>query len=650
MNSIKKIQDAVLFLYRHCDGASSEDNVGFNGRDVQFGHSLAIQIENKIPLTERQLLSAYKMLKTYRHTQLEPNGLYLPYDEELEVEIRNRDENKKINDEVSRKVKIVRENIRVFFNYDEKILSIVKSIRPKGAFKTLIEDGKEVKFWTFPMSALEKIHENLTDFGFEFDETFKLEIETINYEKNQAEILKSKILKFTDKWIKKYTGTWKFSGKELVPYNHQIENIKFLASRTHLKGAILADDMGLGKTFSACLTAKFLKDYHKFDSGVVPKIFVICPKSLKDDWVKAATVTGLKIEVYTWGKIPTPPESKKYIVIADESHYAQNWGSKRTQNFIALCRDKNCLHAFPCTGTPMKNGRPANIYPLLAAINHPISRDKREFEKKYCNAHPTAFTNWDITGAAFLEELSEKISDGLIRHTKEQCLDLPEKIRIVKNCECSDKALDIYDKALQDLKDEYKQRVLEGKISNKGQAIVFLGYLRRLNSILKVESLIEDIENLLDSGESVVVFTEFKESAKIIADRFSVQPLTGEMNDADRQQLKEDFQAGKTKIFVGTIKAGGVGITLTKACYNLILDYPWTPGDLTQAEDRIHRIGQNRTSFIYNYHAKDIDLIMAAILGQKSENIDKVLVERNIDLSTIDDDGFYEDLLGKLLG
>jgi SNF2 family DNA or RNA helicase len=546
-----------------------------------------------------------------------------------------------------RVVDYVRGFVRVYFDFDLEVLTKVKKFIPKGQYT----QTSDKKYWLFFGEGLEKIWEYLEEYNFVLSDSAKERLDQIYQQRESDSKLSSRLLKFVDKWIAKYQQTWKFSnGETMKPYQHQIDAVKFLITRKDgLKGCILADDMGLGKTFAGTMTVKFLQDYYIFDAEIKPEIIIICPKSLKDDWLKAANLFKIKINLYTFAKIPLAFENKKYMVIADEAHAFQNISSSRTKKFLDLVQHENCLHVFPMTGTPMNNGRPSNIYPLLVAINHPLSRDKKTFERRYCDAQPTAFSKWDITGAINLDELSDKISNGLLYRTKEECLDLPEKIYIVRDCEETAKLEKDYNEDLEKLKKDYRERLNRKEIKGGGDAIVMLGFLRRLASFYKIPQTIEIVESLLEKNESVVIFSEFVESAELIAKYFSTVALTGKMKDEDRKKLKEDFQTGIKKVFVGTVKAGGVGITLTKACYNIIMDYPWTPGALQQAEDRIHRIGQNRTSFIYNLHAKEIDLIMAAIIGKKSEAIELVLKKHDIKLEQRDDDDFYPELLQKLL-
>jgi SNF2 family DNA or RNA helicase len=96
----------------------------------------------------------------------------------------------------------------------------------------------------------------------------------------------------------------------------------------------------------------------------------------------------------------------------------QNLKSIRTQAALALCLHERCKGCVLATGTPMKNGRPSNLFPLLVAIRHPIARHKINFETKYCNAKKTKFCPWDISGSSNLTELKTIVGEYIIRMTK----------------------------------------------------------------------------------------------------------------------------------------------------------------------------------------------------------------------------------------
>lgn len=420
--------------------------------------------------------------------------------------------------------------------------------------------------------------------------------------------------------------------KEFTPFKHQWETVSFCLQQDNMR-CLVSDDQGLGKTLSGLMVVSSLQAWYK-SKGEEVDIYVVAPISVKENWYKEARKIVCKMEVFSYAK---PPDVRNiirpYILITDEiGHYAQNLKSTRTQKLLNLSLSSRCYGLVALSGTPMKNGRPSNLFPILKMMQHPLGLGSKSFyEKRYCNAHPTQFTAWDTSGASNLIELNAKISNKIIRHLKEECLDLPEKIYNEVTCEKNAERSSEYDERLDNLINDWHRRVESREISPASKAMVFMGFFRQLSSIYKHYTSIEVAEGLLEQGYPVVIFTDFVESATRIADHFDVPVLSGK--SVNRQQMVDDFQTGLTKVFVGTIKAGGVGVTLTRAQYMIMNDKPWTSSDYVQACDRIHRIGQKGNCCIYyDIFGKDIDYVMAALIRHKHDNIEKVLKKLRISL------------------
>ena len=132
--------------------------------------------------------------------------------------------------------------------------------------------------------------------------------------------------------------------------------------------------------------------------------------------------SNLSLITVSWAKIPVVSDILKcfsnFVVVADEAHAMQTMTSIRTKSALTLCQHRACRGVILATGTPMKNGRPVNLYPLLVAIRHPISFHKLEYEKRYCNAKKTPFCAWDTSGVSNLAELKAKVGQSLLRKTK----------------------------------------------------------------------------------------------------------------------------------------------------------------------------------------------------------------------------------------
>ena len=231
---------------------------------------------------------------------------------------------------------------------------------------------------------------------------------------------------------------------------------------------------------------------------------------------------------------------------------------------------------------------------------------------------------WDTTGAAHLDELAKKTENCILRRTKQECLtELPAKTRLYKAVELEPKEATAYQKQLKELVENYRARAKEGKVDADAEALVTLNYLRKVGSEFKVNAAIALAKELLEQGEQVVLFTEYLESAKAIHDALGGELLTGESKD--RQAMVDRFQSGQSKVFIGTIKAGGVGITLTAASNVILVDRAWTSSECEQAEDRVHRLGQKHAAFAIWLQLGEIDKSIDSLIHSKAERIELIL-------------------------
>lgn len=655
-DAIQSIKDGLIFLSNRCDGAKGQDGIGFNGGDTEFGKSLAAKVRLDNKLTKKQLETAQMMLVKYTR-QLKDAGVVVPTFGELATAIDLQMANKKVvtlapratitpasTKTVTYNQKTNKLEVRFDFSYD--IVALVKSIEPKGKF-----DGA-FKKWDFNLSSLSDLVAKLQPNGFTLDAGVMNQLHNLE----SVASLSNERLELISRYLVSDASKWR-----VTPFKHQWEGVRFITSQSDLR-AIVADEQGLGKTTTSLIAAKGIKAYHEM-MGEVVEILIICPASLTRNWKIEADKIGLDagVSIYSYEKIPTDIPSNKYLVITDEFHKCQSLKAIRTQKLLSLTNDDNCISLIGLTGTPMNNGKPMNLYPLLKMINHPIAANKSAYDVRYCDAKSTHFCKWNTSGAINLDELNERIKTKVIRRLKTDCLDLPAKMFIDVTCDDNSDAEKEYQSEFKRVVKEYKERVKLGKISGNSEALVMLGNFRKLSSLYKTYEAIERAKTLLESNQSVVIFTQFVESAKRIAEHFDVECLTGETpvqktvkgkKVYPRQMMVENFQSGKTKVFVSTIGAGGVGITLTASNHLIMVDLPWTVGDYAQATDRVHRIGSEgfvtedggRAVNIYTLYAKPVDYTVAAMLQRKTEIVEAVLADCGIkpDMS-------YEDLITKLI-
>lgn len=412
------------------------------------------------------------------------------------------------------------------------------------------------------------------------------------------------------------------------PYGHQIEAAKFLLRK---RKSIVAHEMGSGKTATACLAAYSL----------IPKRLVICPASLKYNWEKeirmvdyegSISVIGDKVDYSSdWIVINYDILEREYkslsqidfsCIILDEAHYIKsvsNGGkpdSKRAKYTMALAG--KCEYVFSLTGTPITN-KPKDVFNLLKISDHILSRNFFSFAKKYCGATHNGF-GWDFSGSSSELELHEKLKSIMDRKRKEEMLDLPNKIRRFIPVQIDYKS---YNEAVE----EYKRE--KAGLKTKGEHLAYLTTIKHILAKEKVDSTIEIAENILDAGESVVIFTNYNAVADRLMARFKdkATKITGDCKGRERQQSVDDFQSGKKTVMVANIIAAGVGITLVKANNLIFNDMDWVPSNHFQAEDRIHRIGQENKCVINYVYASgaEIDEYMADMLETKSTYINKIV-------------------------
>lgn len=592
------LERAFLFLKGRCDGAQALDHVGFNAWDAQWSDRELDRVERGAGFSNVE--SAHRILTKYRK-QLDGGGIALP---PLEVVVAGVEAAKPVGRNVTDGGQVCgssapvvtvskpngQPNLAVQFSYDPALVAKVKAI-PGRYF-----DGTN-KRWLVPEHELPRILETFPDarmIGVDV-QAARAQADALARETaaavevgHRAELALSGRIASDLERLNRI-----FATIERTPFEHQASGIRWLIEQ---RRALLADDMGLGKTYQALVAARAVNEH----------IIVVAPAGLRLNWLREAEAVNARIEVHSWAKVPTVPKGKRYTLIVDEAHYAQNLKAARTTKMLALAAGAECC--FLLTGTPIKNGRPTNLFPLLVAIRHEVAKDRRHYERHFCNAGPTRWTRWDVTGAAHLEELHATIADRLLRRMKDEVLDLPEKMRVKREAEFTIDARARYEVAFESARGQYKARIAAGEASSEGEALVMLGIVRKASSIGKVETAIEIAEELIENGQSVVLFTAFVESAKALAQQLGAGLITGEQSAETRQAFIDSFQAGELPAMVCTLGAGNVGITLTKAQTVIMVDRPWTPGDAVQAEDRLHRIGQRNavTSVWLRYGEVDV--------------------------------------------
>ena len=393
------------------------------------------------------------------------------------------------------------------------------------------------------------------------------------------------------------------------PLDHQKEAIQKLVEN---KKFILADDMGLGKTTSTIISA--------LETGA-KKVLIICPASLKINWQReienysyrtTSIIEGKKWDdadfvIINYDIIKNFHDDKKKsestivnskfdLVIVDEAHYVQNSQAQRTKliNDIGSKVERVWL----LTGTPITS-RPINYFNLLNLIDSPVAQNWMAYVKRYCNGFQFQAGRrkiWNVSGASNLEELRDRTAPLVLRRLKENVLDLPEKIITPVYLRLKSKE---YEELMGEYYDWYDK---SGESDSLTLQFTKLTKVRQVIAEEKTKATIELCENIIEQGKKVIVFTNFTKSLEMILQHFGKNAvrLDGQMSQKERQLSVDRFQNEEdVKIFVGNIKAAGVGITLTAAEAVVMNDLSFLPSDHSQAEDRSYRYGQKNNVLVY---------------------------------------------------
>lgn len=432
-------------------------------------------------------------------------------------------------------------------------------------------------------------------------------------------------------------------------------------------GGILADDMGLGKTIQALSFIHHLKE----ENGSL-KALVVCPTTLMFNWqneIKKFTPNltfsvhhggnrskenlsdpEIDVIITTYGTLRS--DIKQFVevsfdyVILDESQAIKNPGSKVTKA-AGLLKAKNrlCL-----SGTPLQN----NTFDIFAQMNflNPGMLGSVEFFKQEFSVPIDKFGEKEQK-----DHLRKLLYPFILRRTKEQVAkDLPEKQEMVLFCEMGDEQRKIYDAYRNDYRDKILG-VVENQGIQKSQLTILQGLmkLRQIcdspaivkeeerfpNVSVKLEEIGREItENI--SNHKALIFSQFLGMLALIKEKMKelgvdYEYFDGSSTVAEREKAIHRFQNDENcRVFLISLKAGGVGLNLTAADYVYIVDPWWNPAVEQQAIDRTHRIGQTKNIFAYRMICTDTVEDKILKLQERKRNLAKDLIT--------DDEGFVKTL------
>lgn len=453
--------------------------------------------------------------------------------------------------------------------------------------------------------------------------------------------------------------------REMFPYQR-----KGVAYSLLKKRVIVGDQPGLGKTGQAIATA--IGNNSKC-------ILVICPATLRENWKREWKIwTGKDVMILSdrvklsWPQyyrvgmcnvfIVNYESLKKYFVesinkpedkplrlnhikfreiislfdtvIIDEVHRCKDGRTQQAKFVMGIAKGKEMILAL--TGTPVVN-KPVDLIPQL----HIIGRlgefgNYKGFVDRYCQG---------ANNASNLKELNFRLHQTCFyrREKSEVLKDLPAKMRNIVRVDITNRAE--YNKAEEHFIDYLRENLKksEGEITTalRGETMVQLGILKKVAARGKIEGVLEYINEVVDSGEKIVVFAWHKE---LVSELKRAVPgavtIVGDDTMDQRQQAVDGFQNNPSiKTIICNIKSGGVGITLTASSRVGFIELPWHPADCEQCEDRCHRIGQkDSVQATYFLGHETIDEYIYDIIEKKRAIVNQVTgAEDNIETNIVDE-------------
>ena len=432
-------------------------------------------------------------------------------------------------------------------------------------------------------------------------------------------------------------------------------------------GGILADDMGLGKTIQAL---SFMQDYKRQHEKLLA--LVVCPTTLIYNWENEIKkfAPGLTYHIHhggdrqknkalfltknviitTYGTLRSDIkfflEMQFDYVTLDESQAIKNPVSKVTKAAsLLIAKHKLCL-----SGTPLQNNT-FDIFAQMNFLNPGMLGSMDNFRNEF------SLPIDKLGDRERKEHLRKILYPFILRRTKEQVAkDLPPKTEMILWCEMEEEQRNIYDA----FRNDYRENIM-GSIETKGigkSQLTILQGLMKLRQIcdspaimngdelypnvsVKVDELARELEE--NCGDhKVLVFSQFLGMLALIKKKLEEQDIPFEYFDGsttatDRQIAINNFQNKEhVRVFLISLKAGGVGLNLTAADYVYIVDPWWNPAVEQQAIDRTHRIGQTKNIFAYRMICKDTVEDKIIQLQERKKQLAKEIVA--------DDDTFVKAL------
>ncbi len=423
-------------------------------------------------------------------------------------------------------------------------------------------------------------------------------------------------------------------------------------------GGCLADDMGLGKTIQVLALLEERRTQRAKPGQPRRPSLVVAPKSLVHNWVEEAArfapalrvldytglvrggklddVSSVDLIVTTYATMRLDILKLKAIrfdcAILDEAQSTKNSGSQTAK----ACRLLQADHRLAMTGTPVENHL-GELWSIFEFLNPGMLGRSEAFKAFSSGGREVSKDS--------LQLLAQSLRPFLLRRTKEQVLtELPAKTEQTLYCELDAPQRKLYD----ELRDHYRLALAnrietEGLKKSKIQVLEALLRLRQAachpglldkkqikEPSAKLDTLLEQLGEVLDGGHKALVFSQFTSLLDIVRKRLDTEKISYAYLDGKtraRKEVVERFQTDDAcRLFLISLKAGGLGLNLTAADYVFILDPWWNPAVEAQAVDRAHRLGQTQRVFAYRLIARNtVEEKILELQGQKRQLADAIV-------------------------
>lgn len=397
--------------------------------------------------------------------------------------------------------------------------------------------------------------------------------------------------------------------------------------------ALIADEMGCGKTVEALA----------FMADKPGRTAIVCPSAVKKNWEREIgrfvgdvsvqilkgrtdTVSGADYTIMNYAIAQNYQDDVFENLIVDESHYIKNQKRNRTKAVLAL--GKNAKNILCLTGTPLKNNRPIELWPTIQLLGKGAKFGGFwEYAEKYCNAYRDQY-GWNMNGIGHERELHELLKKTMmVRRLKSQVLtELPAKQHTTLLV--SDLDLTEYDEVANRFAEWIRKQ--GRKWPGNAKVVVQIEYLKQAIARAKMQHIKTWLSDFVETtDERILVFANHKEIQEEIYKTFEENAVW--IKSGNDQTAIDEFKNGDAPICVISLMAGGIGLNLQEANNVLFVELGWTPDSHVQAEDRTHRIGQDKAVNVYTMLGdKTIDETIYQLIRTKEEGISNVLDEGEV--------------------